>query len=425
LLSPFISKSWRLIRLGEKEICEEMYYGITAKASNKVTGLKMLRTTDIANYKVDWSTIPYCEVTEKRSDLSKYYLRQNDIIVARAGTVGVSVLIEKDMEDVIFGSYLIKIRVSSKVYPKFLHYFFQSKFYWQHLQKAQGSTLKNINLPLLKNLLIPLPPLPEQKKIAEILRTVDEAIDKVEEAIERTERLKKGLMQELLTKGIGHREFKDTEIGRIPKEWEVVRLREISRIIRGASPRPKGDPKYFSVNKTPFGWLKISDLSKYMHGMYLWGTDEYLTEEGVKKSVLIQSDNLLISNSGTVGKPVITKIPVCIHDGFLAVIDIQLSKTSKEFLYYLLDYKRKNLEKRAPKGTQANLNTTIVKNLKIPLPPLLEQRQIAEILMTVDKKLELLREKKKTLERLKKGLMNDLLTGRRRVKIEPPKETLF
>ena len=92
---------------------------------------------------------------------------------------------------------------------------------------ASGATRKRISRRNLEKVVIPLPPLPEQRKIAEILSTVDKAIQKVDEAIEKTERLKKGLMQELLTKGIGHTEFKDTEIGRIPKEWEVVRLGKV------------------------------------------------------------------------------------------------------------------------------------------------------------------------------------------------------
>jgi len=407
-----IPEDWEVVKL--EEVADEIYYGITAKGVNYKTKLKMIRTTDITNYHVDWSTIPYCEVTEKRSDLSKYYLRQNDIIVARAGTVGVSVLIEKDMEDVIFGSYLIKIRVSSKVYPKFLHYFFQSKFYWQHLQKAQGSTLKNINLPLLKSLLIPLPPLPEQKKIAEILRTVDGAIEKVDETIERTERLKKGLMQELLTKGIGHREFKDAEIGRIPKEWEVVKLGDIRffKLIMGQSPPSS------TYNKSGIGIPFLQGCAEF--GKIYPSPNLYCS----KPLKIVRLGDILISVRAPVGEINIADTNLCIGRG-LAALRPKEKSVNTFYIYYALHKAKGKLKNRSSGSTFKAIAKRDLENFQIPLPPLPEQKQIAKILMTVDKKLELLREKKKTLEQLKKGLMNGLLTGRRRVKVEPPKETLF
>jgi len=199
-----IPKEWEVVRLGDSKITENIYYGITAKACNHKSKFRMLRTTDIKDFIFDYQSLPYCKITDSRNQIERYKLFEGDIIVARAGTVGVSILVDRDYEDTIFGSYLIKVKLKKeKIYPRFLHYFFQSYIYWKHIKKAQGSTLKNINLPLLRRLVIPLPPLPEQRKIAEILSTVDEAIEKVNEAIIKTERLKKGLMQELLTKGKG------------------------------------------------------------------------------------------------------------------------------------------------------------------------------------------------------------------------------
>jgi len=194
-----IPKEWKVVRLGDKEITEELFYGITAKAVDKDTGIKMLRTTDIKDYSVDWETLPFCEITERRNDLSKYLLRKGELIVARAGTVGVSILVDRNFDNVIFGSYLIKVKLKPSVDPKFVHYFFQSPLYWKHLRKAQGSTLKNINLPLLESLKIPLPPLPEQRKIAEILSTVDEKLGLERKRKEKLKHIRKGLMNDLLT----------------------------------------------------------------------------------------------------------------------------------------------------------------------------------------------------------------------------------
>jgi type I restriction enzyme S subunit len=193
-----IPEEWEVVRLGDKEITKDLFYGITAKAVDKDTGIKMLRTTDIKEYCVDWEMLPFCEITEKRNNLTKYLLKKGELIVARAGTVGVSILVDRSFDKVIFGSYLIKVRLKPTIDPTFAHYFFQSPAYWKHLQKAQGSTLKNINLPLLKSLIIPLPPLPEQQKIASILSSVDEKIEAERRRKEKLEELKKGLMQNLL-----------------------------------------------------------------------------------------------------------------------------------------------------------------------------------------------------------------------------------
>ncbi|MEM2923132.1 MAG: restriction endonuclease subunit S, partial [Candidatus Nitrosocaldus sp.] len=193
-----IPREWKVVRL--KEIAEDIYYGITAKAVDVKTNLRMLRTTDIKDYSVDWNTLPFCEITEKRGDIERFFLKAGDLIIARAGTTGVSVLVEKDIDDTIFGSYLIKVRLNNKLFPKFMHYFCQSRFYWNHITSSQaGSTLKNISLPILESLNIPLPPLQEQQKIAEILSTIDKKLELLRNEKAKLERTKKGLMDLLLT----------------------------------------------------------------------------------------------------------------------------------------------------------------------------------------------------------------------------------
>ncbi|MGC9091592.1 MAG: restriction endonuclease subunit S, partial [Fervidicoccaceae archaeon] len=190
-----IPKEWEIVKL--KNIIIDIYYGITAKAVTHSTDLRMLRTTDIKNYKVDWDNLLYCEITEKKNDIKRFLLEKDDLVIARAGTIGVSVLVEEDLKDVIFGSYLIKVKLNKKVNPKFLHYFLQSKIYWNQIMSNQaGSTLKNIKLPTLLSLNIPLPPIQEQKKIAYIISSIDEAIQKTDELIAKTERFKKGVMKE-------------------------------------------------------------------------------------------------------------------------------------------------------------------------------------------------------------------------------------
>ena len=397
-----IPKDWEVVRLGD--VADRMYYGITAKAVEKDTGLHMLRTTDIKEYSVNWESLPFCEITEHRNNLEKYSLKRGDLIIARAGTVGISALVEKDFKNIIFGSYLIKIVLNSKVFPKFLYYFFQTDFYWKHITKAQGSTLKNINLPLLKSIKIPLPPLEEQKKIAEILSTVDKAIQKVDEAIVKTEKVKKGLMQKLLTKGMGHKEFKDTEIGKIPKDWEVVRLGDVAKIIMGQSPPSS------TYNDTKEGLPFLQGKAEF--GEIFPSTKIYCS----KPIKIAESNDILLSVRAPVGDVNIATHKICIGRG-LSAIRTMNNKLHYIFLFYYLKFNGKQFEIISTGSTFKAIRKEDIENFLIPLPPLEEQKKIAEILSTVDKKLELQKQRKEKLERIKKGLMNDLLSGKKRVRV--------
>ena len=201
--------------------------------------------------------------------------------------------------------------------------------------------------------------------------------------------------------------FKETPIGKIPKDWKITALGEIARIRRGASPRPKGDPKYFGGN---IPWIKISDLSKYQRGFYLIKTDDTVTEDGKKKSVYLRDGSLIISNSGTIGRPAIikTKVGGCIHDGFISVETMK--NADKYFLFYFFDFKKDEFQSRAQKGTQGNMNTNLWRSVKILLPPVEEQLRIVEVLSCVDLAIQKVDEAIARAERLKKGLMQHLLT---------------
>ncbi|WP_456452735.1 restriction endonuclease subunit S [Thermococcus sp.] len=279
-----------------------------------------------------------------------------------------------------------------------------------------GAVFKAITKNTLKSFKIPLPPLPEQKKIAEILRTVDDAIEKTDLAIEKTERLKKGLMQRLLTKGIKHERFKKTEIGKIPEEWRVVRLGEIAELKSGGTPSRK-KPEYWENGTIP--WVKSGELNDDV----IYDTEEKITERAVKESSakIFPKGTLLFAlyGRGTVGKTAILGIDAATNQAVCGIFPKNNTFIPKFMQYYLI-YKREQILTQYVNPSsdvgRTNIYISSLALLKIPLPPLEEQKQIAEILSIIDKKLELLRKRKEKLERVKRGLMKDLLTGRRRVK---------
>ena len=264
----------------------------------------------------------------------------------------------------------------------------------------------------LKNLLIPFPPVPEQEKIAEILSSVDQTIEKVDEAIAKTERLKKGLMQELLTKGIGHKDFKQTEIGRIPEEWEVVRLGDISLDLIGGGTPSTSNPGYWNGE---VAWM----TSAHIDDREIKTGQRYITKEGLQNSAtsVVPEGNLLVATRVGIGKAAINKIDIAISQDLTGII-INKNRSIPDFVCWFLVNNKNKLKSLAQGSTIKGILREGLGNLRLPLPPLPEQKKIAEILSTVDKRLQLLREKKEKLKRVKKGLMNDLLTGKRRVKLE-------
>jgi type I restriction enzyme S subunit len=222
-------------------------------------------------------------------------------------------------------------------------------------------------------------------------------------------------MHQLLTNGIGHTEFKETEIGRIPEGWRVVSIGGISKVVRGSTPRPAGDPRYFG-GELP--WITVSELTKD-ENIYLVETGARITEEGARRSRNIRPGTLLLGNSGfSLGVPKITKISGYINDGIAAFLDIS-PELDTLFMYYCLASLTQYFRFVIARGVdQPNLNTTLISKVKIQLPPLLEQKEIAEKLSAIDHKLQNEEKRLETLRFLKKGLMQDLLTGKVRVKVD-------
>jgi type I restriction enzyme S subunit len=315
-----------------------------------------------------------------------YRVNDGDLLFSWSASIGV--YIWKGGEAVL-NQHIFKVIPSSQIDKLFLYYVLFLAIE-QLRRKVHGSTMKHFRRGELKTTFIPFPSLPEQQKIAEILSTVDEAIQKTNEIIAKTERLKKGLMQELLTKGIGHKEFKDTEIGRIPKEWEVVKVGDILSLEYGS-----GLPERERIS-----------------GMYpVVGSNGIV---GYHNQAIVKGPGIVIGRKGTIGA-------VSWIDQNFWPIDTTYyvkTKTSNVFLKWLfyelvyLNPARFHLADVVP-----GLKRELVHSLKMALPPFSEQQKIAEILSTVDKKLEIEGNEKSKLEGIKQGLMDLLLTGKIRVKV--------
>ncbi len=192
--------------------------------------------------------------------------------------------------------------------------------------------------------------------------------------------------------------YKDTGVewlGKVPEHWEVKMVKRLCLIKRGASPRPIDNPIYFDENGE-YSWVRISDVTASTK--YLQSTDQKLSTLGKSKSVPLEPGELFLSIAGSVGKPIITAIKCCIHDGFVYFVGL---KQNREYLFYL--FSGGELYRGLGKiGTQLNLNTDTVGEMKIPVPPLPEQRAISVYLHDRTRKIDSLIEKKQKLIELLK-----------------------
>ena len=275
----------------------------------------------------------------------------------------------------------------------------------------------NRHFSLLREQRLPCPPLSEQRAIAHVLRTVQRAKEATERVIQATRELKKSLMRYLFTYGpvpVEEAErvpLKETEIGLVPEEWKVVRLGEVVKKARSGGTPLRSKKEYWN-GSIPFAL--IEDLTA--SGLYLYRTKESISEEGLRNSSawIVPEGSILLSMYATIGATAVNKIPLATNQAILALVPTE--NLNAEFGALLLSYKADELARFNVQSTQKNINKGIVLRFFIPLPPLSEQRAIARVLRTVNKKLQAEEARKQALEELFKTLLHNLMTGEIRVK---------
>ena len=300
-----------------------------------------------------------------------------------------------------------------------MRYCYYSLYYFKNhfIQYSQGTTYDAIDKNSLKIIKIPYTSnKDEQQKIASILSGVDALIESTQKTVEKTERLKKGLMQQILTRGINHKKFKSVKwlFGKeikIPEEWEMSTIESISKkLVSGGTPSTTIS-EYWNGD---IPWTRSSILLD----PYLKSGERFITSEGLKNSssVLIPKNNLLVSSRVSVGNISINVIDIAISQDVTGII-INKSYVQFEFLYWYLKQYIKKLVLISQGTTIKGFTRKELANLLIFLPSLSEQQKIASILSGVDAHIQKNQEYKEKMQILKKGLMQKLLTGKIRVNI--------
>jgi type I restriction enzyme S subunit len=287
----------------------------------------------------------------------------------------------------------------ANVSKKFLYFVLN---HWGVADSISGSAQPQITGQSLSKFAFPFPPLPEQKRIAEVLDGVGAAIEATKAVIEQTKKAKQGLLQTLLTRGIGHTKFKDSPLGKIPEGWRLMKIADVCQLING---RAYKAPELLNAGKYPV--LRV--------GNFFTNDSWYYSDLELPEDKYCNKGDLLYAWSASFGPRIWYGEKVIYHYHIWKVEPFQ-SEIEKSYLFYLFEWDVAQIKAAHGTGsTMIHVTKGAMENRPIALPSLTEQKVIVEILSGIDNQLTAETTKLASLQQLKKGLMHDLLTGKVRV----------
>jgi type I restriction enzyme S subunit len=389
-----------------KDCCARPDYGYTTSASTEPVGPKFLRITDIQDGKVDWKKVPYAGLANHTSDTSR--LEAGDIVIARIGATTGKAFLIGECPEAVFASYLIRVRTKPNTSPEFLSFFFQSADYWNQIDQRKGGRLKGgVNIPNLESLSLFLPPLAEQRAIAHVLQTVQDAREARQRELALERERKTALMEHLFTHGVRDEATKQSEIGEIPESWRVASLSEVAKISSGGTP-DRSKPEYWGGT---IPWVRTGEI-RYNT---IVSTEERITQEGLENSAarILPAGTLLMAMYGqgvTRGKVAILGIDAAINQA-CAAITPRGADLSPRFAFHYLQFAYESIRVLGHGANQKNMNSHLVGSILVPLPPTAEQEKISDVLTAIDAKVNSVGYENGLLGELFNALLKELMTG--------------
>ena len=363
---------WKRVPLGD--LTESVDYGVTAAACETPVGPKFLRITDIQDGAVDWDTVPWCDSASATYASSE--LRSGDIVFARTGaTTGKSYLIRDCPAGAVFASYLIRVRVAPDVEPRFISHFFQTPDYWAQIMKnAKGVAQPGVNESTLKTIKVPLPPLSEQRRIAEILDKADALRAKRRAALAQLDTLKQSIFLDI---------FGDPATN--PKGWPIATIADICEV-KGGRRLPKGE-EYSSV-PTPYRYIRVMDLKG---GCVDKSALVYLKPE-IQAEIaryVVNTGDVIISIAGSIG--LVAPVPeslngVNLTENAAKLVPRHIGQYEAEYLANFLqtEYAQGQIGSQIGQVTIGKLALFRIEKIRVPLPPIELQREFVRRVAAID-----------------------------------------
>jgi type I restriction enzyme, S subunit len=418
---PLATAGWRETWLGDL-LKERIKNGYSPVCPSEPTGKWILHLGSVTANGFNPKAVKPAPSGDSKIDSA--LLAPGDVVVSRSNTrerVGFAGLYQGTPAPCAYPDLLMRVRPGSELEARFLLYVLLSprgrKYFEQSARGTSGSMVK-IDRAILENFPLLLPPLPEQRKIASILSSVDDTIEKTQAVIDQLEVVKKGLLGELLTRGMPgrHKEFRKTEIGEVPSSWRTCRLDEVAEIRTGLAK----NSKKLSSSVVELPYLRVANVQ-----------DGYLDLEEIKtipvdaalvERYMLRDGDVLFNEGGDadkVGRGTVWRgqLPQCVHQNHVFAVRPSRAILSDFLSLYGGSARGKSYFLDAAKQTTnlASINSSQLKALPVPVPPLDEQREIVEIAESLRTRREAEENSLSAMQHLKTALLESLLSGKVRV----------
>jgi type I restriction enzyme S subunit len=408
-----VPEDWKSVPLGEIGALDTS--SVDKKSNPHEQKVNLINYMDVyERYTIDGS-IDYMEVTAPDSQTERSQVQLGDILFTPSseepGDIGNSAVVTEEMPDALHSYHTVRLRPadeSTSLDVSFSGWLANAPYVSkQFARRATGSTRYTLTLGDFSDTNVLVPPLPEQRKIATVLYTVDRAIEKTEEVITQTERLRKGAMQDIFSRGVrGYDDFQETKYGTIPDNWEVKPVREIAdRIGSGGTPNTD-EEEYYGGD---IEWVKTDDLNSGL----VESAKTTITSQGLDESAakLFPVGTVVFAMyGGALGQNGRLGMKAAMNQACCGIVTEELVMNSY-LLHQQLIHRKKQLTALSAGTHQQNISQSMIEKFEVFVPPLNEQKEIVDILKSIERTIEANTNKKERLKRLKHGLMQDLLSG--------------
>ncbi len=404
-----IPEGWTITTIGQHADVLTGFAFKSADYTSNESDIKLLRGDNVAPHRLRWRDVKRFP-KDRVKEVLRYQLRAGDFVVAMDRTWLPSGVKIAEVTSADLPCFLVqrvaRLRAKDSLHQGLMKQFFSGHHFDQHVQAVQTETaVPHISPADLRDYPIMLPPLPEQRRIAEILSTWDHAIETVEALIANARTQMKALMQSLLT---GQKRLPGFSVA-----WTKTPISRMGNVVAGGTP----DSTDTDCWGGDIAWATPTDITK-LHTRHISRTERYVTPLGLSSSSAknLPAGTVIVCTRATVGALAIAKVPMTTNQGFKNIVPN--GKHDSDFVYYLLRQNKKALVRAAGGSTFAEVSKADFEKLIFQVPHIDEQRSIAAVLICADEALEKLQAKLVLLRQEKSALMQQLLTGKRRVKVE-------
>lgn len=393
-----------------REVCESVEYGYTASATTEPVGPRFLRITDIVPERLDWESVPFCNIEPKK--LARHRLRTGDIVIARTGaTTGWAKFI-KDPPEAVFASYLVRVRPAASVDARFVGFVVESPVYKDFIQQHMGGAAQpNANAQVLTSYEIPLPPLPVQRRIAGILLAYDELIENSQWRIRILKEMTRTLYREWFVefRFPGHEKLPRvaSPLGDIPQGWEVKLIADICESVSygytASAVREEMGPKFLRITDI------VPDLIDWMSVPFC-----EIPDEKAPKYLLKHGDIVVARTGATTGyaKRLNKLHPDTVFASYLVRVRAKAGVSNRMLGILMESEEYKQFIKTNIGGAaQPQANAVVLTSMRLAVPPPAVGEKFDRLVQPMMDETELLAFKIQNLCRTRDLLLPRLLSG--------------